>query len=143
MEQPHQDQPKDFMPSYFPIDNDSQQRNNSSNSMEVLPSMYSSNPMLLQTNQQSQQSLASSQQVNIEMLNLMASMQAMDSSLALPSQSQAQTQQQQQQQPPSLNPQLLLEQQFKFNQLRQLQQLQQQIFQQQVSWCVSVTMFVP
>lgn len=38
------------------------------------------------------------------------------------------------QQAPSYNPQVLIEQQFKLTQLQQLQQLQNQIFQQQVSW---------
>lgn len=37
----------------------------------------------------------------------------------------------------SYNPQMLLEQQFKLNQLQQLQQLQNQIFQQQVRWGIS------
>ena len=69
-----------------------------------------------------QQQLGSLQQVNMEMLENLLAMQD----------PQAQANQHQGHSAPGASPQALLEHQLRLNQLQQLQQLQNQIFQQQV-----------
>ena len=87
----------------------------------------------------SPQMAANQNQLAITLLNNLLSMQGIENSI-LSQQSTTPTSPTSSQ--PSYNPQLLLEQQIKLTQLQQLQQLQSQIFQQQVPFSL-ITFFVP
>jgi hypothetical protein len=105
---------KDFMASFFPND-------------QPLDSHFPFTGGIQQQQQQQQQQHQQHQQqqqpqptLNTQInMDLLMHMQGIDTTTPVSSQS-------------SYNPQSLLEQQFKLTQLQQLQQLQNQIFQQQV-----------
>jgi len=123
MDAQQEQQQKEFLSALFPPDlsGDHAQRSQSSNPVFSFTSNDGST-----LTQQHLSGLISSPangvnpQVNLDLLGNLMSLSGIEGQ---PSNSQ---------QLPQYNPQLLLEQQFKLTQLQQLQQLQNQIFQQQV-----------
>jgi hypothetical protein len=113
-QQTQDQQTKDFMSSFFPQDLPGiEQIQNSScaDQFQFHPTPQPSNSVSMANNA----SMSSS--VNMELLGTIGNLINEQTS--------------------SYNPALLLEQQYKLTQLQQLQQLQNQIFQQQVSWQLS------
>ncbi|KAG6868533.1 hypothetical protein C0993_001421 [Termitomyces sp. T159_Od127] len=99
----HEPQEKDFLSTIF---NDGQQHDYPSYNQQLI--------------QQSSMRLPSNQSLNLDLLNNLIAMQGIESAPTSPTS-------------PRYNAQTLLEHQFKLTQLQQLQQLQNQIFQQQIA----------
>ncbi|KAG6808582.1 hypothetical protein H0H92_003648 [Tricholoma furcatifolium] len=109
----HERQEKDFLATIFPSDGGQQ---------DMYTMAFNQQPM----QQQSMPSPMNPPQLGMDMLNNLMSMQGIESQAQTPSS-------------PQYNSQQLLEQQFKLTQLQQLQQLQNQIFQQQIALISSQT----
>jgi hypothetical protein len=121
--QDHQE--KDFLSSLFPLEIsvDHLQAGSSDGPQQSMPMFHFNGPSPAQhgqpvTNMHTSIPQSANAQLNMDLLENMMSMQGIEN--------QSPTTQ------ATYNPQLLLEQQFKLAQLQQLQQLQNQIFQQQV-----------
>lgn len=120
-------QQKDFMSTFFssPTDHVNQNTIDSSQLHQALFNGSTSAPGMLGHGMH--QSSNTNMPLDMDLLGNLMAMQGIESQTALMSNQQA-----------SYNPQVLLEQQFKLTQLQQLQQLQNQIFQQQVSNLISL-----
>ncbi|RDB30824.1 hypothetical protein Hypma_005795 [Hypsizygus marmoreus] len=112
----HDQQQKDFLSSLFPAD----QNTNHDGQQQSMPMFQYNQPPTMSMPQSMPPQLA------MDMLGNMMQMQGIESQNNTPAS-------------PSYNPQSLLEQQFKLTQLQQLQQLQNQIFQQQIALISSQT----
>jgi hypothetical protein len=106
------DHQKEFLNNLFPLDDPSQHHSN-----DIQQQQQQQQPIFHYNNQQTSPNLNTNVANQLELLGNLMAMQGIESPTTVP----------------QCTPHLLLEQQFKLTQLQQLQQLQNQIFQQQVS----------
>ncbi|KAG6831206.1 hypothetical protein H0H87_005922 [Tephrocybe sp. NHM501043] len=112
----HEHQEKDFLSTMFPGDNQ----------QSMYSMQYNQQQSMQQPMQQQSIPATMNPQLSLDMINNLMSMQGVESQAPSPNSS-------------SYNAQTMLEQQFKLTQLQQLQQLQNQIFQQQIALISSQT----